>query len=163
MTRNTRAFGFTSLVAALTLSGCASIVSDSQYPVSIQSSPQGADFKVTNSHGVVIHQGTTPATVTLESGDGYFKKARYNLEFSKEGYQEQRQSMQSELDGWYWGNILFGGLIGWFFVDPVTGAMYKLPERRNINLVQVPMAMQPTAAAEPAAQPVVTAEAVPAQ
>ncbi|HCB44352.1 MAG TPA: hypothetical protein DHW73_11305 [Pseudomonas sp.] len=162
MTRTTRAFGFTSLLAAFTLSGCASIVSDSQYPVSIQSSPQGADFKVTNSHGTVIHQGTTPATVSLESGDGYFKKARYNLEFSKEGYQDQRLSMQGDLDGWYWGNILFGGLIGWFVVDPVTGAMYKLPERTSANLVQVPMAMQPTAAVQPG-QPVVTAEAAPVE
>lgn len=163
MTRNTRAFGFTSLVAALMLSGCASIVSDSQYPVSIQSSPQGADFKVTDGDGVVVHQGTTPSTIRLKAGDGYFQKAHYNLEFSKEGYETKRTYLKGNLDGWYWGNLLFGGLIGGLLVDPVTGAMYKLPERSNANLVQVPMAMQPTAAAEPAAQPVVTAEAVPAQ
>ena len=70
--------------------------------------------------------------------------------------------MQGDLDAWYWGNILFGGLIGWFFVDPVTGAMYKLPERTSANLVQVPMAMQPTAAVQPG-QPVVTAEAAPVE
>ncbi len=31
-----------------------------------------------------------------------------------------------KVDGWYWGNIVFGGLIGWLIVDPATGAMYKL-------------------------------------
>ncbi|MBK9107742.1 MAG: hypothetical protein IPM92_05015 [Saprospiraceae bacterium] len=28
--------------------------------------------------------------------------------------------------GWYWGNILFGGLLGILIIDPITGAMYKL-------------------------------------
>ena len=36
--------------------------------------------------------------------------------------------MDSSLSGWYWGNIVFGGLIGMLIVDPATGAMYKLPE-----------------------------------
>jgi len=25
----------------------------------------------------------------------------------------------------YWGNILLGGVIGWFIVDPITGAMFE--------------------------------------
>ncbi|SEG71449.1 hypothetical protein [Halopseudomonas aestusnigri] len=151
----TRVFGFATLSASLMLTGCASILSDSQYPVSIQSTPSGADFKVSRQNGSVIHQGTTPATVTLPSGDGYFSSAEYNVEFSKEGYQNQRMHMQGELDGWYWGNILFGGLIGLLFVDPATGAMYKLPETTNANLVQVAVAEPPVtvpmAMAEPAA------------
>ena len=30
------------------------------------------------------------------------------------------------MNGWYFGNILFGGLIGMIAVDPATGAMYTL-------------------------------------
>ena len=40
------------------------------------------------------------------------------------------------MDGWYIGNILFGGLIGMLIVDPATGAMYNLPDRVDINLDQ---------------------------
>jgi hypothetical protein len=32
------------------------------------------------------------------------------------------------MDGWYIGNILFGGLIGILIVDPLTGAMWKLDD-----------------------------------
>ena len=34
--------------------------------------------------------------------------------------------LDSSLSGWYFGNIIFGGLIGMLIVDPVTGAMYNL-------------------------------------
>jgi hypothetical protein len=33
----------------------------------------------------------------------------------------------SHPNGWYIaGNLVFGGLIGWFIVDPFNGAMYNL-------------------------------------
>ncbi len=34
--------------------------------------------------------------------------------------------MECELNGWYWGNILLGGIIEMLIVDSATGAMYKL-------------------------------------
>jgi hypothetical protein len=39
--------------------------------------------------------------------------------------------LTADIDGWYFGNLLFGGLIGILIVDPATGAMWKLPE--NVN------------------------------
>lgn len=39
------------------------------------------------------------------------------------------------MDGWYVGNIIFGGLIGLLLVDPITGAMWKLPDTAQGNLV----------------------------
>lgn len=42
------------------------------------------------------------------------------------------------MDGWYWGNILFGGLIGMLAVDPATGAMYKLPKATSAGLTLKP-------------------------
>jgi len=40
------------------------------------------------------------------------------------------------LDGWYIaGNLLFGGLIGYFIVDPATGAMWTLKNlHANLSL-----------------------------
>ena len=70
------------------------------------------------------------------------------MTFSKEGYEEQSQTLQSSMDGWYWGNFLFGGLIGMLAVDPATGAMYKLPPGKTANLIQIPMVEPATPEAE---------------
>lgn len=129
---------FALIPAALAiLSGCASIVSDSQYPVSVITTPAGATFEVRNRAGNVIHSGTTPGSVTLKSGAGYFKGETYTIAFRKEGFADQQTTLNSSLDGWYWGNIIFGGLIGMLAVDPATGAMYKLPENTATSLAPV--------------------------
>jgi hypothetical protein len=111
----------------LMLTGCASIVGNSQYPVAVKSSPEGATYTIKNRAGEVVHQGVTPGTVTLKSGRGYFKGEAYTVTFHKDGYADQVAQLNSSMSGWYWGNIVFGGLIGMLVVDPLTGAMYKLP------------------------------------
>jgi len=109
-------------ILALSLTSCASIVSKSSYSVSINSSPNQAKFTIKNKNGIAIHSGTTPSFVTLSSGDGYFKKANYIIQYEKSGYNPKEQQLIPELNGWYWGNILLGGLIGMLIVDPLTGA-----------------------------------------
>lgn len=116
-------------VAAVSLSGCASIVSKSQYNVAVSSLPEGAAFVIKDKSGVKVHRGVTPQTVTLSSGAGYFQGATYTVDFTKEGHQPAVETLDSSLNGWYWGNIVFGGLIGLLAVDPATGAMWKLDER----------------------------------
>jgi hypothetical protein len=112
----------------LGLQGCASILGESQYPVAVSSAPAGASFEIINKNGQVVHSGNTPSTVTLKSGKGYFSGQTYTLRFKKEGYPDKTVQLDSSVSGWYWGNILFGGLVGMLIVDPATGAMYKLPE-----------------------------------
>ncbi|WP_145152988.1 hypothetical protein [Pseudomonas oryzihabitans] len=123
-----------SAACLLTLSGCASIVGNSQYPVAVKSTPAGASFTIKNRSGEVVHTGTTPGTVTLKSGSGYFKGEAYTVTFHKDGYADTTTQLSSSMSGWYWGNILFGGLIGMLIVDPLTGAMYKLPDSSNGDL-----------------------------
>ena len=53
---------------------------------------------------------------------------------TKEGYANKELTIVGTMSGWYIGNILFGGLIGMLAVDPVTGAMYVLPETVNHSL-----------------------------
>ncbi len=127
-------FSACSIGAVVALSGCASIVSDSSYPVNITSSPEQAGFEVVNSKGVTIQQGTTPEVVTLKSGTGYFGSETYTIKFQKEGYEEKTFTLDTSMDGWYVGNIVFGGLIGFLIVDPITGAMWKLPETATVSL-----------------------------
>lgn len=50
----------------------------------------------------------------------------------------QTVPLSADISGWYFGNILFGGLIGMLIVDPATGAMWKLPE--NVNASVSPIA-----------------------
>ncbi|WLQ16223.1 hypothetical protein O5O45_09880 [Hahella aquimaris] len=116
------------------VSGCASIVSDNSYPLAIESHPSQAQFVITNKNGDAIHSGTTPETVTLQSGSGYFSSEKYKIRFSKAGFHEKEVEVNTTLDGWYFGNILLGGLIGLLVVDPITGAMWKLPEKSEVTL-----------------------------
>lgn len=120
--------------ATLLTSGCASIVGDSKYPVNVSSTPSGASFTVKNKDGIVVHSGSTPNSVTLPSGRGYFKGEDYTITFKKDGYADSTAKLETSMSGWYWGNIVFGGLIGLLVVDPMTGAMYKLPEEVKGNL-----------------------------
>lgn len=124
---------FILLLTVALITGCASIVSKSNYSVSINSDPDGASFKITNSVGTVA-TGTTPEVVTLSSGKGYFKKESYEITLTKQGYDEKTYTLYSTIDGWYWGNFVIGGLLGMLIVDPITGAMYKLPDRVDIPL-----------------------------
>ncbi len=105
---------------------CASIVSKSKYPLTVNSNPSGAVLIVTDKKGNEIYNGTTPTTLTLKAGAGFFSMARYQLRIEKEGYQVKNIPVDMTFDGWYIGNIIFGGLIGLLIIDPATGAMWKL-------------------------------------
>lgn len=120
--------------ASLFLTSCSSIVSKSNWPVSINSTPQGASVKVTNAKGVIVANGVTPTVITLKSSAGYFKRATYTLEFHKAGYGITKVQLIAKVNGWYAGNFVFGGLIGLLIVDPSTGAMYKLDHHVDASL-----------------------------
>lgn len=116
------------------LGGCASIVSKSDWPVTVSSNPAQAKITITNEKGVAIYTGTTPATVVLKAGESYFKKLNYTVAFEKEGFRSETMALSSHINGWYFGNFVFGGLIGMLVVDPITGAMWKLDSPNAVNL-----------------------------
>ena len=118
-------------------SSCASIVSKSSWPVSIQSNPSNLEFAVKKEDGTVVTTGKTPQIVTLDSKGGYFKAAKYTIESKKSGKVVSTTHLTAALNGWYFGNIIFGGPIGLLIVDPVTGAMYKFPETVEIHGVSM--------------------------
>jgi len=120
-------------LCAFVFSGCASIVSRSSYPVSVQSQPPGLSFSVVDVRtGSIIESGVTPETVTLRAGAGFFKSAHYEVRVMRDGEVVNTLDVRSSVDGWYFGNLVFGGLIGMVFVDPATGAMYKLPKEVTV-------------------------------
>lgn len=110
----------------LIICSCATIVSKSNYPVTFSSNPGGAELSITDKKGVEIYKGSTPAVVSLKSGAGYFSGARYIVKLTMPGYKEKITVISHTLNGWYIGNLLFGGVIGMLIVDPLTGAMWRL-------------------------------------
>lgn len=105
---------------------CASIVSKSSYPIAISSTPSQANISITNKKGIEIYKGNTPANLKLKSSSGFFSRASYQVKFQLDGYDERIVPIEFKVDGWYWGNFLFGGFLGFLIIDPATGAMYKL-------------------------------------
>lgn len=116
------------LVAAVALSGCASILSRRDYPVTVTSSPEGAELVIYDKKGKSVFKGKAPTTVTLSASSGAYSGAKYRLEFTAPGHKPTTTYLTAGLDGWYIGNILFGGLVGILIVDPLTGAMFSLKD-----------------------------------
>ncbi len=125
------------MAGGILLSSCATIIGKSSYPVTVNTVPQGAKVEISDRDGILIYTGITPTTVTLEPSAGYFKKARYSVKLSKEGYQDKVVPITASLKTAYFGNLLLGGFIGMLIVDPASGKMYKIKtEQIGIELIK---------------------------
>lgn len=114
------------LSASMFLSNCATIVSKSAYPVSIDTNPKGVKVVITDKKGKEIFKGTSPTAVRLKSGAGFFSRAEYQVKLYANGYDEKIIPVTFKLNGWYFGNIIFGGLLGMLIIDPASGAMWRI-------------------------------------
>lgn len=122
--------------------GCASIVSKSKYDVSVSSNVDGAMVSILDRDGREVNKVTTPSTVTLSAKSGFFSRAEYRFDFQKQGYQKTSETTSAKLNEWYFGNILFGGLLGLLIVDPATGAMWKMDDQVSAVLVKEPNSVE---------------------
>jgi len=126
-------------VLGLSLVGCASIVHSGNRPVTINSDPPGALVTITGRHGRVVASQTTPFTAKLDPLGGYFKGQKYIATFELAGYAPADAFIYPEFSPWYIGNIVFGGLIGFVVVDPLTGCMWnERPLHLEQTLVKLP-------------------------
>lgn len=125
-------------LAALALSGCASIFSGMTQDVAIRTTP-GAKFVVTNSFGNQVASGnageSAVAKMNLVRGAGYFSPHAYKVNLSKPGYQSATVDINPGMNGWYFANIVLGGVVGMVIVDPLTGAMYRMVPSRDEALL----------------------------
>ena len=102
------------LTAGLVIAACGTIMHGSMQDVSFTSAPAGAQVTVDTAR-----LGPTPVVAKLR------RKDRHVVRIELAGYQPFEMALQRKTDGWVWGNILFGGLIG-LVVDASTGGMYKI-------------------------------------
>jgi hypothetical protein len=107
------------LTAVLFILGCASIIHGTRQEVFFQSSPAGAQVEVSDDVGVSYGLCETPCSIELK------RKNKYVVTISKNGYESIEMLIERKSDGWIWGNILIGGLIG-LIIDFSNGAAYKL-------------------------------------
>lgn len=110
----------------IAFSGCASIVSRSVYNIPIHSNAP-ASVEIHN-RGEYVTTVNAPTTLSLSSKSTFFVPARYTFTFKRDGYDDVVKTRSAYLNGWYIGNVIFGGLIGVLIVDPATGAMWRLDE-----------------------------------
>lgn len=106
------------------LSGCASIIHGGTQSVDITSQPAGAIISIDGND-----YGSTPNTIELRR-KGRLKgekgpKKQYAVKIELNGYMPYEVKIKRELDAWFFGNLIFGGVIG-MIIDASDGAMYKL-------------------------------------
>ena len=102
----------------ITFTGCGTIMSGNKQEVGFSSNPSNALVTI---DGEIV--GHTPLTTELS------RKKTHDVVMTLDGYLPYEMTLIKKSNGWVWGNIVFGGLIG-LGVDALTGAMYKLtPEQ----------------------------------
>jgi hypothetical protein len=87
-------------IAIMLSTGCASIVHPGPDAMTFSSQPPNATVTI---DGKVI--GQTPVTVKVE-------RRSESVTFNLAGYEETKVPIGRELNGWVFGNIIFGGIIG---------------------------------------------------
>ncbi|MBF0269945.1 MAG: hypothetical protein HQL44_15275 [Alphaproteobacteria bacterium] len=114
------------LALGLALPGCASIVSDNNSGTYIETDPEKARCEL---HGQDFTRVVeTPNSVMLPSS-----AAPVTIACKANGYKNTTAVLDTKLDGWIFGNLLFGGIIG-VAVDAARGAGQKFPPRFSLVL-----------------------------
>jgi len=124
----------------LILSGCATVFDGGPDDIRIDSEPNGARVTIYDEYGEVVASGRTQFKVALKAGGNYQRKS-YRVKVEKLGYEPREFLIESKGNGWWWGNLLYGGPLGALVIDPITGDMWKLdPAEVDIQLkkIQIP-------------------------
>lgn len=116
---------FIVLIVAVLLNSCATIINGTSQQVNITSTPIEAKVIIDGEE-----LGKTPFIADLKRKDNHIVKIELD------GYKTEVITLNGKTSGWFFGNCLFGGVIG-MAVDAITGGMYKLqPEeiKRTMNV-----------------------------
>lgn len=131
---------FTIGIFAGFLSSCSTIMRDNNQNVSVYSNVEKVNFKIKNKSGRTVMEGVTPYTVNLKTScdGGYFSPEKYTIEANKEGYTPIKQEIDWHVSKWYsLGNLGFGFLLGYLVIDPISGDMYYLDEKVDLEMTPI--------------------------
>ncbi len=112
------------ILLTLLMTNCAAIIHGNKQIVDFSSQPPGAKVFIDGKE-----YGTTPTSVELKrmgrlKGESSEKK-EYQVKIDLDGYYPYEIKVKRTVDGWFFGNVLFGGLLG-IIIDAASGSMYKL-------------------------------------
>lgn len=145
MSRRIRvAASFAALAAAAQLTGCASIVSGTNQPLSVEThladgrQVTGANCKLSNNKGTWFV--TTPGSTTVNRS---FEDLSVLCE--KEKVASGLMTIKSSTKPMAFGNVIFGGVIG-VGVDVATGAAYDYPTLIRVRMGGDAQSAEPTGA-----------------
>ncbi len=121
----TKAKLITSIATAavgLSLSSCATLFTKSNQEVTFKGVP-GTTVKDADRNTVIAEVGQNGFATTQ------FRKrlSGMNIQASKNGYDSRNIHMGTKIQGWFWGNILLGGIPG-MAIDVATGKMKKFKD-----------------------------------
>ena len=105
--------------------GCASIVTPGRFrPVEVQTHPPNAAVYVNEKF-----EGRTPVTLRVD------RKAEHRVKLVSPGRETFYDTIEPGFNGWYLGNLVFGGVIG-LVVDGVNGSILApKPNRYDLYLL----------------------------
>lgn len=118
------------IIPVFMLTSCATIIHGPLQKVEFSSQPSGAKVFIDGKD-----YGNTPLILKLkrighldeESDD----KKEYQVRIELDGYNPYEITLKREIDGWFYCNLIYGGLIG-LIIDSENGSMYKLtPDQIN--------------------------------
>jgi hypothetical protein len=135
------------VIAAMWLSGCATVTRGTKDTLIVESDPAGAEVRLSTGQ-----TGKTPTSFKLPRGDSLV------VTVAKEGYETVMVNVNSQVVGagaaGMAGNVLVGGIIG-AGVDAFSGAMKDLkPNPVTVKLVRLSeVAVRPAVVEAPAQTP----------
>jgi len=113
------------------ITGCASLFNASPSLLNVMTDPQNAKVTITGLQNMERLTKQTPCTVYLNKGSDYTVK----IELA--GYQSEEIPIRRSISGWFWGNLLIGGIIG-MVIDYGTANMWAHePTGLNIDLSKI--------------------------
>ncbi|MBL8500257.1 MAG: hypothetical protein JNL77_06700 [Nitrosomonas sp.] len=115
------------LFITISITGCATIMGQGKpETLNVRSTPERAKVIITDETGAKIFEGLTPTSLSLEKKKEFFRGKKYDVQIISLNGEEKTITVNTKVGGWYFGNLLLGGLIGLLIVDPATGGMWVL-------------------------------------
>jgi hypothetical protein len=119
--------GLLLLMVCTTLVSCGTIVSGPSW-LSVETSPSNVKIRIEGLQNGEKFTKITPLRVQLN------KNSDYKLVVETPNYKSEEVIIRRSIDGWFWGNILIGGILG-MGIDYLSGNMWNHNKHLvNINL-----------------------------
>ena len=107
--------------------GCATLFNWEDHGVIRLESSEPETLVSVYNRGVLTDRVKTPCDYPVKAAsDGYFRRSSYEFVFEKEGFYSQSYQRVGQFCPEFWLNILIGGPLGMFVIDPLTDSEYRL-------------------------------------